>query len=132
MEALEQVAKEHHLAILLTHHTNANGQAASSRGITETVRNVITLSRVPKSAEDDPNRIMTVSKTNIGVTGASLRYELTGSIEEPHVIWACELPDGASRGYDVNAEPVQAACKHPWKAGSCSDCPLRDRQACSA
>ena len=128
MEALEQVAKDHHLVILLTHHTNANGQAASSRGITETVRNVITLSRVPKSAEDDPNRIMTVSKTNIGVTGASLRYELTGSIEEPHVVWACELPaDEGSRGYDVSAEPVrQAACKHPWKAGSCSDCPLRD------
>ena len=68
---------------------------------------MITLSRVPKSAEDDPNRIMTVTKTNIGVTGASLRYELTGSIEEPHVVWACELPaDEASRGYDVNAEPA--------------------------
>ena len=37
---------------------------------------------------------MTVTKTNIGMTGASLRYELTGSIEEPHVIWACELPPG--------------------------------------
>ena len=29
MEALEQVAKDHHLVILLTHHTNANGQAAT-------------------------------------------------------------------------------------------------------
>ena len=138
MEALEAVAKAHHLVILLTHHTNANGQAASSRAIVETSRNVITLSRVPRSPDNDPRRILTVTKTNIGLVGASLRYELTGTIETPKVIWACELPpDEASRGYDVEqqAKPAkQAACRHPWKAGSCSDCPLRNagRHAASA
>ena len=102
MEALEQVARANHLAILLTHHTNANGQAASSRAIIETSRNVITLSRIPKSPDNDPARIMTVSKTNIGMTGACLRYELAGTIEEPNVIWACELPaEQDSRGYEV-------------------------------
>ena len=31
MEALEQVAQKRHLVIFLTHHTNADGKAASSR-----------------------------------------------------------------------------------------------------
>ena len=84
-------------------------------------------------------RLCTVTKTNIGITGAVQRYALTGSIEEPHILWTCEAPpEDASRGYDVTAAvpadgsvpaaermPKQAGCRHPWKAGSCSDCPLR-------
>jgi hypothetical protein len=106
MEALEHVAKNRHLVIFLTHHTNADGKAASSKAIVETARNVITLSRQPKAADDDPVRILTVSKSNIGITGLSLKYALAGTIETPSVVWACELPpdDTASRGYEI-AEP---------------------------
>jgi len=109
MEELEHLAQARHLVIFLTHHANADGKAASSRAITETARNVITLARMPKAAEDDPVRVLTVTKTNIGRTGQSLRYALTGSLEEPHVAWECEQPVAdAGRGYDT-AEPEHAA-----------------------
>ena len=116
MEALEHMAKAHHLAVFLTHHTNADGKAASSKAIVETARNVITLSRVPKAPEGDPVRVLTVTKTNIGITGGSLRYALAGTVEEPQVVWACELPpdDSASRGYDIgDAEPDEALSAEP-------------------
>jgi len=105
MEALEQVAQQRHLVIFLTHHANADGKAASSRAITETARNVITLARTPKASQDDPVRVLTVTKTNIGMTGQSLRYALTGSLEQPHVAWECEQPAVSdSRGYDTVAQ----------------------------
>ena len=92
MEELEHLAQARHLVIFLTHHANADGKAASSRAIVETARNVITLARMPKAAEDDPVRVLTVTKTNIGMTGQSLRYALTGTLAEPHVLWECEQP----------------------------------------
>ena len=143
IEALEDAAKANSIVILLTHHTNADGRAAGSRGLVETARNQLSLSRLPGAKDDSPVRLCTVTKTNIGITGAVQRYALTGSIEEPHIVWTCEAPpEDASRGYDVTAavpadgplagsvpaaerSPKQAGCRHPWKAGSCSDCPLR-------
>jgi len=107
MEALEDVARHNDIVILLTHHTNADGKAAGSRGITETVRNQITLSRLPRAPEDSPVRLFTVTKTNIGITGAVQRYVLAGPVEEPHVMWTCEAPPGdVSRGYDVAPAPA--------------------------
>ncbi len=108
MEQLEQLAQNRHLVILLTHHANADGKAASSRAITETARNVITLARVPKAAEDSPVRVLTVTKTNIGQTGSFLRYALAGSLAEPHVAWECEAPPADdSRGYDMAGASAQ-------------------------
>ena len=105
MEALEHLAQARHLVIFLTHHANADGRAASSRAITETARNVITLARMPKAGQDDPVRVLTVTKTNIGMTGQSLRYVLTGTLAEPHVVWECEQPAASdNRGYDMDAQ----------------------------
>ena len=113
MEELEHMAQARHLVIFLTHHANADGRAASSRAITETARNVITLARMPKAAEDDPVRVLTVTKTNIGRTGQSLRYVLTGTLEEPHVVWECEQPAASdNRGYDMDAQAAHdLACR---------------------
>lgn len=151
MEALEALAKKHGIVVLLTHHTNANGQAASSRAIIETARNVLTLGKPPKSPDDSPKRVLTVSKTNIGLTGKSLSYQLAGTPQEPRIEWDADKPAEvpADLGYTVakpkpqtaqmatvkpaagtvKASTVKAACKHPWKAGSCSDCPLKPKAA---
>lgn len=140
MEALEDMAKALRLVILLTHHTNANGQAASSRAIIETVRNVLTLSKPAKAADDSPARVLTVAKTNIGMTGVQLRYTLAGTYQEPVIEWECEQPAGDvaadKRGYDVAKEPAkptlqqqaaQLGCKHAstrfGNPAQCKDCP---------
>jgi AAA domain len=108
MEALEATAKKLHLVILLTHHANADGKAASSRAITETARNVITLARLPKAEVTDPVRVLEVTKTNIGITGSMLRYSLTGPLDAPSVVWACEAPPAdVNRGYEL-AAPAEA------------------------
>jgi hypothetical protein len=136
MEALEQTAKDHHLVIMLTHHTNADGKAAGSRAIVETVRNVLTLGKLPKAPEDSTVRLLAVTKTNIGLTGAVQRYALTGPVEATQVVWSCEAPpEDVSRGYDVSlagepvqpaeaaGKPVKAKCCHSWPR--CGNCPLR-------
>lgn len=134
MEALEHVAKAHHLVILLTHHTNADGKAAGSRGIVETVRNEVTLARLPKAPEDSVVRLCTVTKTNIGQAGKAERYALAGTVDLPRIVWACEVPpEDDSRGYDVEqpataaeppGPPPAKACAHPWRTVRlCQGCP---------
>ena len=104
MEELEDLARRRHLAVLVTHHVNADGRAASSKAIIETVRNVVSLSKPPKAAEDSPLRVLTVTKTNIGLTGKHVGYALAGTLARPRVVWSSDAPSlqaQASRGYEV-------------------------------
>lgn len=107
IEQLEHLAKKRDLVLFLTHHTNADGKAASSKAIVETVRHALTLSRPAKAAEGDVVRIMTVSKSNIGKTGLETRYALAGTLDAPSIVWEADLPPtDESRGYDVATEPI--------------------------
>jgi hypothetical protein len=133
MEELEDLARTRHLVILLTHHVNSDGKAASSKAIIETARNVITLGMPPKAAMGSPERVLTVSKTNIGMTGATSGYKLAGSLSEPRVVWAADAPASPQhehRGYTV--QQYQTAAAVPQKSSEPAPAAYSGQQAKSA
>jgi RecA-family ATPase len=94
MRPLMRMAKETGVAVLLTHHTVKDGKIASSKGLTDVLRLVFV------TRSEDPGgdvKVLSVDKSNnLGPIG-DMRYQISGTEQEPYIEWIESQTKAAKR-----------------------------------
>jgi len=97
MNPLERLAKDLGVAMPVVHHTVKSGRVAGTKGITDSARMVLRVSRL---ASDERVRVIHVEKSNIASDAASdVGYTVTGSFPNVAVEYLA-MPEGdEARGH---------------------------------